>query len=440
MRFYTSKVQELGAECGKVNATRLKERVQAAFPDLTAHAEGREIQLVPQHEIGGMLSKVKKMDSDAWCLARAAHIVRREILKVKYSFNGTFLSECQKKAVPVCLLTLVGMIIKGPTTKIDPSDSQACLSIAQLIVFNSISRPRDRSEATGSTHHIRSRECPLPIYTALKIHGATRARSLIDTFYNLGMCISYDRFLSVSTEITTSVIERYEREGVVCPSKLRGELFTTAAVDNIDHNPSSTSSQSSFHGTAISLVQHPCNSELGTPRDTDVFDPSKPSTSKTVSHLPSSYSEVTPMALPIGDLNAPEVPQQLLTSRVSLFDESDYDEEDWLSNTQELVAKEKLQPKDFVSWAAYRASQSSLSSYKPAIISLLPMFVENAHSLAMIAHSMCVIKSAVQHVNPLQTPVIALDQPLFALAKQIQWKLAEFSEAQNSSSCLGGCT
>ena len=44
MRFYTSKVQGLGAE---VNATRLKERVQAAFPDLTAHAEGREIQLVP---------------------------------------------------------------------------------------------------------------------------------------------------------------------------------------------------------------------------------------------------------------------------------------------------------------------------------------------------------------------------------------------------------
>ena len=142
------------------------------------------------------------------------------------------------------------MIIKGPTTKIDPSDSQACLTIAQLIVFNSISRPRDRPECTGSTHHIRSRECPLPISTALKIHRATRDRSLIDTFYNLGMCISYDRFLSVSTEITNSVIERYEREGVLCPSKLRGELFTTAAFDNIDHNPSSTSSQSSFHGTA----------------------------------------------------------------------------------------------------------------------------------------------------------------------------------------------
>ena len=54
------------------------------------------------------------------------------------------------------------------------------------------------------------------------------------------------------------------------------------------------------------------------------------------------------------------------------------------------------------------------------------MFTENAHSLAMIAHSMKVIKAAVQHLNPLQTPVIALDQPLYALAKQIQWKLPEF--------------
>ena len=244
------------------------------------------------------------------------------------------------------------------------------------------------------------------------------------------MCISYDRFLSLSTKITNNVIERYEREGVVCPSKLKGELFTTAAVDNIDHNPSSTSSQGSFHGTAISLVQHPSNGQLGRERDTDVIDPSKPLASKTISHLPSSYSEVTPMVLPSGDLNAPEVPQQLITLQDSLSVESEYDEKDWLNNTLKLVAKEKLETKDFVSWAAYRASQSSISSHKPAIISLLPMFVENAHSLAMIAHSMRVIKSALQHVNSLQTPVIAFDQPLFALAKQIQWNLAEFSEAK----------
>lgn len=59
---------------------------------------------------------------------------------------------------------------------------------------------------------------------------------------------------------------------------------------------------------------------------------------------------------------------------------------------------------------------------------LLSMFTENAHSLAMIAHSMKVIKAAVQHLNPLQTPVIILDQSLYALAKQIQWTLPEFDE------------
>lgn len=92
------------------------------------------------------------------------------------------------------------------------------------------------------------------------------------------------------------------------------------------------------------------------------------------------------MALPGGDLNAPEVPKQLLVSRVPLSNECDHDEDDCLRNTQELVAKEKLELRDFVSWVAYRASKSSLSNFKPAIISLLLMFVENANSFAMIVH------------------------------------------------------
>ena len=62
------------------------------------------------------------------------------------------------------------------------------------------------------------------------------------------------------------------------------------------------------------------------------------------------------------------------------------------------------------------------------------MFVENSNSFAIIAHSMRV---DVRHVNEEQTPVIALDQPRFALAKQIQWALPEFSE-QNIAVMLGG--
>ena len=101
---------------------------------------------------------------------------------------------------------------------------------------------------------------------------------------------------------------------------------------------------------------------------------------------------------------------------------------DWLSRAQELYNKEELDPKDFVSWAAYGASKTPLSIYKPAIATLLLVFTENAYSLAMVAHSMKVTKAAVQHLNPLQTPVIALYQPLYALAKHIQWTLLEFNE------------
>lgn len=58
----------------------------------------------------------------------------------------------------------------------------------------------------------------------------------------------------------------------------------------------------------------------------------------------------------------------------------------------------------------------------PAAISgLLPLFLDNAHSIAMVKHAMTMVQKAVRHLNPGQVPVLAADQPLYALAKQIQW-------------------
>ena len=51
----------------------------------------------------------------------------------------------------------------------------------------------------------------------------------------------------------------------------------------------------------------------------------------------------------------------------------------------------------------------------------MPLFREGSKSAAMIGHAMGVVKKAVNHVNPNQTSVIALNQPLYAIAKQIQW-------------------
>ena len=43
----------------------------------------------------------------------------------------------------------------------------------------------------------------------------------------------------------------------MCPPRLRKQVFTPGALDNIDHNPSATTAKDSFHGTAVSVVQHP---------------------------------------------------------------------------------------------------------------------------------------------------------------------------------------
>lgn len=425
-RIYSAKLEELGAEPGRINTSRLKERLLAAFPDIKALPQGRDILLAFNQEIGDVLKRASEDDCDteACHLAKAAKIVRRDILQLQNSFQGTFPPNCQSDAVPSTLQTLVNMILKGPTVNQQPGESdsnQACLSISQLLMFNSISRDRNTS---SSSRHTREKECPLPIYVALKIHGATRGRSLIDAMFSMGICISYDRLLALSTDIANSVCTRFESDGIVCPPKLRGGLFTTAAVDNIDHNPSSTSAHDSFHGTAISLVQHPTSEVPGIDRGINAFQPAPPvfKASKKVAQLPHHFLEVPPAVLSASELYAPQTTGRI-KSHPFVSRHGDEKERDWLDQVKDLLSKEELAKDDAVSWAAYRASQVSLSHHEPAIISLLPLFMENAHSAAMILHAMNVIKSAVKHVNPVQVPVIAFDQPLYTLAKQIQWEL-----------------
>ena len=54
--------------------------------------------------------------------------------------------------------------------------------------------------------------------------------------------------------IGNRVLRQYDSERLVCSPTLRLNVFTTAALDNIDHNPSSTASEGSFHGNRISLL------------------------------------------------------------------------------------------------------------------------------------------------------------------------------------------
>ena len=56
----------------------------------------------------------------------------------------------------------------------------------------------------------------------------------------------------------------------------------------------------------------------------------------------------------------------------------------------------------------------------------------------MIKHSMNIIKTSVNHLNPSQVLVLALDQPLYAIAKEIQWDYGDTYGENNFVIMFGG--
>ena len=80
-----------------------------------------------------------------------------------------------------------------------------------------------------------------------------------------------------------------------------------------------------------------------------------------------------------------------------------------------------------LSWFTYHASQCIQEKHADLSV-LMHLFREDSRSAAMIKDEMDVMKQAVLHLNSQQTPVIAFDQPLFAIAKQVQWNWKELYE------------
>ena len=116
---------------------------------------------------------------------------------------------------------------------------------------------------------------------------------MVDKLFNLGLSISYDRVLRLSAKMGNSVCQFLHVERVVCPSMLKSNTFTTAAVNNIDHNPSATMAKDSFHETEISLIWHPTSGIEGVHSGSVIIGSN--TCPKTVSCLPHFYTDVPPV-------------------------------------------------------------------------------------------------------------------------------------------------
>ena len=165
-----------------------------------------------------------------------------------------FPEKCQEEYVPPLLLAQVSIVLGGPSIKDQMADStRAALAIAQNADIQQHQTQGD--EWHHSTRHCQTHRCvgdaSSHIHRDDVAHSNTQE---VDKLSQLGMCISYDRVLRLSTQIGNIVCQQFHREQVIGPPKMRDKVFTTAAVYNIDHNPSATTAKESFHGTATSFA------------------------------------------------------------------------------------------------------------------------------------------------------------------------------------------
>ena len=121
----------------------------------------------------------------------------------------------QNDSVPSSLLCLVSMLLNGPNiTDQDTEVSQACFTIAQLIVYNA---KKSASPVNKKPRHSHEREPPLPIYIGLNVHAQIRSRKLVDNLYHMGLSVSYSRIDELANRLATAVCNMFKADGVVCP-------------------------------------------------------------------------------------------------------------------------------------------------------------------------------------------------------------------------------
>ena len=273
-----------------INKTRLKMQLLGHFfGECQEECDGRNALLVFKDGLKNLLKDSldsHDFESEAFLICKVAKIIRKEIFQWKpFHFNGEFPPDCQSHSAPALLNSLISMLINGPNAKNqDSTESQASLTLSQLIYFHA-----KKSSDTVRTRHCKNREPPLPIYVGLQIHTLTRSRKLVNSLYKLEVSISYNRVNELENLLANAVCERFEEEGLVCPGNLRIGLFTVGVLDNIDHNPSSTSAQGSFHGTGISVFQFPTSTNPGVSRPPIIVNSE---TSNAKCSLPHQYTNV----------------------------------------------------------------------------------------------------------------------------------------------------
>ena len=197
----------------------------------------------------------------------------------------------QNESIPKRLLFLTNALIDGFNRDV-VNVSQESLTAVQIIVSNATQRTKAKGDHTLVRRHKKCQETPLLVYNTLKIYSTCRSRNIIDHFFSIGICISYDRILELTQNVYENLRESYQQYNCFFPNVLKKGLFTVMMKDNIDMNARSTFVKSHYHGTSLSVVQFPTIENPGINLENGTQSEQNKKNSKKLSPLPAEYINI----------------------------------------------------------------------------------------------------------------------------------------------------
>ena len=294
------------------------------------------------------------------------------------TFDGGVSQDRQLRSVSKILVQLISLIIEGGDLDrtISSNLERIACNVSQLIKFNAVKRTR-LSNVTNFRHSSKNKP-PLPVIIGLTVHAKLKKKAIIQHLAVEGICVSYDRVMTIRRMIANQVCKNYQKEeGIVYPPTLRERVFTSSAIDNIEHNLSSTTAKSSFHVTSVSIFQHPEDREGPSPFKVDLSQPN----SNARSQFPEAYTESKPT---MGGKPNPPKPQPdvilKFPSQTSVYDVAC----DWINK----LSEERDNIKDRATFAAFHAQKCDDTTINKLISHLLPLIPESVNSHATVRHGM----------------------------------------------------
>ena len=139
--------------------------------------------------------------------------IRHDIFKHKNSFDGNLMDKKQDEYISPFLLSLTRMLVDSEIN-IEGKRNQAALTVAGLMAYNIGTIKRLRITNRDNRHHDKEKETSINIYVGLKLYLTVRSQTLIDSVFQLGTCISYDRILSTTKSLYENkyMLVRYENK------------------------------------------------------------------------------------------------------------------------------------------------------------------------------------------------------------------------------------